>query len=112
MNYLHTMIGDPRMVVCCEVAIPAIWLVVIHFGDAKRRYDTAQRANWTAAKFAAEQQHHQAYQRMDLSPLFEPADERLPAPEMPETDLKFIKQLDEAVGRAIAKYRLEAFVQK
>ena len=112
MSYLHAMIGDPRIVVCCEVAIPAIWLVVIHFGDAKRRYETAQRANWTAVKFAAEQLHLQPYQRMDLSPLFQPEDERPPSPAVPETDLKFIKELDEAVDRAIAKYGLEAYVQK
>jgi hypothetical protein len=112
LNYLHSMFGDPRIVVCCEVAVPAIWLVILHFGETKRRYDTAQRANWTAAKFAAEQQHHYATQRMDLSPLFEPPDSRAPLPEDLEPDPKFINELDAAVDRAIAKYGLEAFVQR
>jgi hypothetical protein len=101
--------SDPRYLLAGSIIAPMIIMALVHYAEVMTRWSRAQRSNLAAAKFATEQTFVCAYERLDMSALFQPADK--PSTPVPvkeaATDPAFLRAIEEAADRAIARYGLE-----
>ncbi len=101
--------SDPRYLLSGAIIAPMMIMALVHYAEVMARWKRAQRANLAAAKFATEQTFVCVYERMDMSVLCHPVDKLAPIrpPRDVDTDPAFLRSIEEAADRAIARYGLE-----
>ncbi len=101
--------SDPRYLLSGAIIAPMVIMALVHYSEVMARWRRAQRANLAAAKFATEQTFVCVYERMDMSVLCHPADKMAPMSPFRDidSDPAFLRAIEEAADRAIARYGLE-----
>jgi hypothetical protein len=102
-------LSDPRYLLSGSIIAPMVIMALVHYSEVMARWKRAQRSNLAAAKFATEQTFICVYERLDLSVLCHPADKLAPVGPVRdgETDPAFLRSIEEAADRAIARHGLE-----
>jgi hypothetical protein len=101
--------SDPRYLLSGSIIAPMVIMALVHYSEVMARWKRAQRSNLAAAKFATEQTFVCVYERLDMSVLCHPADKLEPVGTGRDADgdPAFLRSIEEAADRAIARHGLE-----
>jgi hypothetical protein len=101
--------SDARYLLSGAIVTPMLIMALVHYSEVMARWKRAQHSSLVAAKFATEQTFVCVCERLDMSALCKPMDELAPARARSEvdTDPTFLRSIEEAADRAIARYGLE-----
>jgi hypothetical protein len=102
-------LSDPRYLLSGSIIAPMVVMALVHYAEVMARWRRAQRSNLAAAKFATEQTFVCVCERVDMSVLCHPADKMAPVGSLrdEDTDPVFLRSIEEAADRAIARHGLE-----